>query len=195
MRVIVFDIESRLWASDLDPKDNEHGWELLRQGKGGASAIVLYDSYDEWVYSYDDHEAEAAARHLEAADLLVGFCSETFDLPVMEGLARRRLRIRQHYDIYAAMAATCAARGLKPGKGDLKLDRLARRNLGRGKIEHGSNAKKLAADGWFGKLFRYCADDVHLTHDLFLKIVDDGGLIGPGGFVRLALPVDLKRAT
>jgi hypothetical protein len=196
MRVICFDIESRLWASDLDPKDNEHGWELLRAGKGGASAIQVYDTQEEWLYCYDDHESEACARHIETADLLVGFCSENFDLPVMEGLARRRLRIRQHFDIFSAMANACAHRGVKTSKGDLKLDRLARQNLGRGKIEHGGNAKQLAKDGKFGKLFRYCGDDVHLTYDLFMKIVDDGGLIGPAGsFYNLPLPVELKRAT
>jgi hypothetical protein len=196
MRVIVFDIESRLWAEDLDPKDKEHGWELLRQGKGGASAIALYDTQEEWLYTYDDHESEACALHIERADLLVGFNSEGFDVPVMEGLAHRRLRLRRHFDIYSALAAACASRGIRTGKGDLTLDRISKQNLGRGKIEHGGNAKELARTGRYGKLFRYCGDDVHLTYDLFMKIVDDGGLIGPGGnFYRLPLPVDLKRAT
>lgn len=192
MRIIVFDIESRLWATDLS-KDKEYGWELLRRGKGGASAIALYDTYDDWLYTYDDHEAAACARHLEAADLLVGYCSETFDLPVMEGLVGRKLRIKQHFDIYLALAGACAQRGIKTSKGDLKLDRIARRNLGRGKIDHGANAKQLALDGHFGKLFRYCGDDVHLTYDLFQKIVDDGGLIGPTGFINLPLPVHVRR--
>jgi hypothetical protein len=195
VRIIVFDIESRLWAKDLDPKDEEHGWELLRQGKGGASAISLYDTHEEWLYTYDDHEIETAARHLEQADILVGYNSDGFDIPVMEGLARRRLRIRHSFDIYTALTGACAMRGIKLGKGDLKLERISRRNLGRGKIEHGGNAKQLAKDGKFGRLFRYCSDDVHLTYDLFMKIVDDGGLIGPSGFLRLPLPVDLKRAT
>lgn len=194
MRVIVFDIEARLHASDLS-KDNEVGWDLLRRGRGGASAICLYDTHDDWLYTYDDHDVEACARHLEAADLLVGFCSETFDLPFIEGLARRALKIRRHYDIYAALAAHYASRGIKTGKGDLSLDTLSRRNLGRGKIDKGSNAKQLAIDGKFGKLFRYCGDDVHLTYDLFMKIVDDGGLIGPHGFTRIALPVEIRRET
>jgi DEAD/DEAH box helicase domain-containing protein len=195
MRVIVFYIESRLWAEDLDPKDKEHGWELLRQGKGGASAIVLYDTRDRWLYAYDDHEVEACARHIEQADLLVGFNSVGFDLPVMEGLARRALRVRKHYDIFEALSGACAKRGIKTGKGDLTLDRISRRNLGRGKIEHGGNAKELARTGKFGKLFRYCGDDVHLTFDLFMKIVETDGLIGPGGYTRLPLPADFKRAT
>jgi hypothetical protein len=186
-RIAFFDIETRKWASDLCPEDNEKGWEMLRAGKGGISALCIYDTRDRWLYSYDDYEPEAAARHLEAADLVVGYSSDLFDIPCLEGLIHRRLRIRS-YDIYTKLCEALAHRGYKTSVGDLKLDRIAKRTLGRGKIDHGSNARELARRGQFGRLFRYCGDDVHLTHDLFFRIVEDGGLIGPPGFVRLEVP-------
>lgn len=186
-RIAFFDIETRKWASDLCPEDHDRGWELLRQGQGGISALAIYDTRDRWLYTYDDHEPETAARHLEAADLVVGYSSDLFDIPCLEGLIHRRLRIRS-YDIYTKLVEALAHRGYKTSVGDLKLDRIAKRTLGRGKIDHGSNARELARRGQFGRLFRYCGDDVHLTHDLFFKIVEDGGLIGPPGFVRLEAP-------
>lgn len=192
-RIVYFDLESRKWAADLRPDDNEAGWDDLRAGKGGASAIAIYDSRDNWMYLYDDHSIEAAARHLEAADVVVGYCSEKFDIPVIEGLAHRRLRLKSSYDIYVELVRTYAAIGKRGQKGDFTLDAMCKRNLGRGKIDHGSNAKQLAASGQWGKLFNYCADDVHLTYDLFQKIRLDGGLIGlRGQFIRLPLHEDLR---
>lgn len=192
-RVIFLDLESRKWAEDLRPDDKDAGWDDLRSGKGGASAIALYDTRDKWLYLYDDHTIEACARHLEAADLVVGYCSEKFDLPCIEGLAHRRLRLRSSYDIYVEVVRKYASIGKTGTKGDFTLDAMCKRNLGRGKIDHGSNAKQLALSGQWGKLMNYCSDDVHLTHDLFQKLVADGGLIGlRGQFISLPVPEGLS---
>lgn len=191
-RIVFFDIESRKWAKDLRPEDEQAGWDELRAGKGGASAIAVYDTLTNWLYLYDDHEAESCARHLEAADLVVGYCSEKFDIPCMEGLVHRRLRIKSSYDIYVEIVRAYARNGVRGTKGDFTLDAMCKRNLGRGKIDHGSNAKELAARGRWGKLFNYCADDVHLTYDLFQKLRTDGGLIGlRGQFISLPVPEGL----
>jgi DEAD/DEAH box helicase domain-containing protein len=192
-RIIFFDLESRKWAEDLRPDDKDAGWDELRSGKGGASAICIYDTLDDWLYAYDDHEVETVARHLEAADLVVGYCSEKFDIPCIEGLANRRLRLRGSYDIYEKIIMAYAVRGQRGQKGDFKLDTMCKRNLGRGKIDHGSNAKTLALEGKWGKLFRYCGSDVQLTRDLFRKLVTDGGLIGlRGQFISLPVPEGIQ---
>jgi hypothetical protein len=194
-RIVFFDLETRKWASDLCPDDNDAGWDALRDGKGGASAICIYDSSTRWCHCYDDHSAEAAAKHIESADLVVGFRSEKFDVPVVEGLIGRKLRLRQHYDIYTEVARANAERGVIGGKGDFTLEKISRRNLGRGKIDHGSNAKLLCQRGQFGALFNYCLDDVRLTHDLFLRICRDGGLINlGGGFLPLPVPEYIAKA-
>jgi DEAD/DEAH box helicase domain-containing protein len=184
-RIIYFDVETRKWAADLRPEDIDAGWEDLRHGKGGASAIAVYDTRDSWLYLYDDHTIEACARHLEAGDILVGYNSERFDLPCIEGIANRRLRLKKHVDIYTTLVQAHQVANIPTAKGDLTLDRIAKRNLGRGKIDHGSNAKELMRKGYWAKLFNYCGSDVQLTRDLYTKMVADGGLIGPRGYIRL----------
>jgi len=185
-RILFFDVETRKWASDLHPEDIDAGWEDLRHGKGGASAIAVYDTRDSWLYLYDDHTIEQCARHLEAGDILVGYNSERFDLPCIEGIANRRLRLKKHVDIYNVIVQEYAHREITGQKGDFTLDAVAKRNLGRGKIDHGSNAKELMRKMQWAKLFNYCGSDVQLTRDLFTKMVADGGLIGlRGQFISL----------
>lgn len=190
-----FDIESRKWASDLRPDDTDAGWDELRSGRGGASAIAVYDTATLSMHLYDDYpkSLETCARHLEQADLVVGFCSEKFDLPCLEGLAGRRLRIAHHYDIYVELVRTLAARGTIGQKGDFTLNTLSHKNLGRGKIDKGSNARELVRKGRFGELFNYCAEDVRLTRDLFARLCLNGGLINRNGkFTTLDVPAHFK---
>jgi DNA polymerase elongation subunit (family B) len=185
-RIIVFDIETRKWASDLRPDDHEAGWIELRAGKGGAAAIVVYDSRDGWLHHYDDHTAQHCARHIESADIVVGYNSDNFDIPCLEGLVDRRLRIRRSIDIYQMLIQAYAKRGISGQKGDFTLDAVSRRNLGRGKIDHGDNVKELIRRGMWARVFNYCADDVHLTRDLLNKLVADDGLTGlRGQFISL----------
>lgn len=194
-RVIFFDLETRKHAKDLNPSDEDAGWDALRRGEGGISALVLYDTKDGWLYTYDDHSIEAAARHLEAADVVVGYCSAKFDVPVIEGILGRNLHLRSHYDIYVEIARANAQRGVVGMKGDFTLDAVCRRNLGRGKVEHGSNAKDLASRGHWGRLFYYCGDDVHLTRDLFALICKQGGCANINrGFLPLLVPDWISRA-
>lgn len=200
MRFMYFDLETRKHAEDLCPCGHnpdcahETGWDSLRRGEGGVSSLALWDSQDSWCHLYDDFTIQAAARHLEQADVVVGYSSERFDVPVVEGLIGRCLVLRHHCDLYAELARTLAQQGFVGTKGDCTLDRIAKRNLGRGKINHGGNAKELASKGRWAQLHAYCMSDVQLTRDLFLHICEHGGLLGPRGFVTLDIPAWLRSA-
>ena len=194
MRFMFFDLETRKHAEDLCPQDVDLGWDRLRRGEGGVSCLALYDSQDRWVHFYDDFTIQAAARHLELADVLVGYSSDGFDVPCVEGLVGRKLALRNHVDLYQEIAAAGAQRGLVGSKGDCTLDRISRKNLGRGKINHGGNAKELALQGRWAQLFNYCADDVYLTKKLFEYACEHGGLHVMTTFMTLDLPEWLRKA-
>lgn len=194
MHIVYFDLETRQHAEDLSPQDVDLGWDRLRRGEGGVSSLAIYDSEDSWLYLYDDFTMRAAAQHLEQADVVVGYSSTAFDVPVVEGLVGRRLALRHHFDIYAELARAGAERGLVGTKGDCTLDRIAKRNIGRGKINHGSHAKELAQQGRWAQLFSYCADDVRLTRDLFKYVCEHGGLHAMTTYVTLDIPDWLCKA-
>jgi len=190
-RIVFFDLETRKLAADLRPDDEQAGWEALRRGEGGISALCLYDTKLGWCYSYDDSPTSlaSAAKHLEAADVVVGYNSERFDIPCIEGVLGRNLRLRCHIDLYTEIARACAVKNIRTSLGDLKLDTVARRNIGRGKIEHGAHAPQLIKDRLWADLFNYCLDDVHLTHDLFRYTVRHSGVHVAGhGWLPLSFP-------
>lgn len=193
MRIVVFDLETRLHAEQLD-KNKEVGWAKLRAGDGGISALLAYDFSEQWLFSYDEHSIREIAKHLESADVVVGFRSEDFDVPVVEGILGRRLRLKEHLDLYTLIARTNAERGLVGTTGDLTLDAICKRCFGRGKSGSGAHAPDLYQEHRFGELFNYCGLDVRLTRDLLLHIVEHGGVQNfTGSFLHLDLPAQVKR--
>jgi hypothetical protein len=191
-RVVVFDIETRLGPDDKRFENKDMGWDALRRGEGGISAIAIWDSKDNWCYLYDDHEIEDAVAHLELADQVVGYSSENFDIPCIEGVIDRKIRIKEHIDILPIIWDAIRARDNFERMKGYKLKEVAFRCLGRGKIEHGSNVSDLLEKGRYGRVFNYCLDDVHLTRDILIFIQKEGGIVdAKGQFLALDLPKDL----
>jgi hypothetical protein len=177
MRILAFDLETRLSTSDLCPNDEQEGWAALRRGDGGISALVIWDYKEDWTYIYDDKSILAAVKHLEAADCVVGFYSEKFDIPVIEGVFGRKLALKHHYDIYSEISRANAQRGIIGRKGEFKLDTICKRIFGYGKNGHGATISNLMKEHRYAELFNYCAHDVKLTKDLFEYICKHNGII------------------
>lgn len=175
-KVLVFDLETRLGPKDLQPNDEEAGWEALRRGEGGISAICVYDVDQKWLYIYDDQSIEKAVRHMESADVLVGYCTESFDIPCLEGALGRKMRIKQHYDIYTEIKVANAKKGIIGRKGDFTLGSVCQRCFGRGKTDHGGNVVELLRAGKVADVFNYCSQDVKLTYDLMMYVCEHGGI-------------------
>jgi DEAD/DEAH box helicase domain-containing protein len=187
-RILVFDLETRFGPDH----PAVHGWDGLRCGEGGISALAVWDSVEQWTYVYDDHNVEAAASHIEAGDVVVGYRSLGFDVPCIEGLLDRKLRLREHVDLLETIWTAIGERDPLERQRGYKLNEVAHRCLGRAKLFVGSHAPTLAVQGRWADLFRYCMDDVRLTRDLLVYIIDNGGIIDAnGGFLPLSLPACL----
>lgn len=189
MRILIFDIETRKDAEELS-ENKENGWTLLKAGEGGIAAVCVYDLLEQWLYMYDDNQLslKALVTHLESADFVVGYRSEGFDLPCIEGVYGRRLHLREHLDIYALIARTNAKKGIVGKRGEFTLDAVCKRAFGRGKTGSGAFAPELVKQGRFGELFNYCGHDVRLTRDLFLHIIENGGVPNvTGSFLELPI--------
>jgi len=180
IHAVVWDLETRKLAKDLPG-----GWTDLRAGKGGISALVIYDNISGRSHLYDEHTLELAAQHLESADVVLGFNSQEFDAPVVEGILGRRLELQTHLDLLQLVWA--ASSGKRSGN---KLDDLARATLGFGKPHDGTLAPTLADEGHWAELFDYCLLDVDLTKRLFIYAQENGNLInGNGNVVEINLPL------
>jgi len=125
---------------------------------------------------YTSESLEAAACHLEAADVVLSFNGIEFDVPVLEGCINRKIILKTHLDLLRLIWS--AISGRKKGN---TLDETAKRTIGRGKIGTGASAPRLADQGRWEELFTYCAGDVFLTRDLFRFVQEHGGVIGSDG--------------
>lgn len=176
--VVIFDLETRRLAKDVG------GWGNLKRGDGSISALVVGDSISRRYHLYDLATLALAVEHLESADVVLSFNGQEFDVPVIEGLLKRRLEIRVHIDLLQLVWA--AATGRRSGN---KLDDLALATLGYGKPHDGTLAPILADEGRWAELFDYCLLDVDLTKRLFAYVQKNGHLInGNGTVLEVKLP-------
>ncbi len=181
-RILTLDTESRFLAADVG------GWSKFLAGAGGISALVIHDSYIGRYCCYNDTNLEDAAAFIEMVPaVLVTYNGKAFDLPLIQAILGRQLRINNHlhFDLYQLIKS--ALREGDP-KGALSLGAVSRRTLDTGKEESGEQAPALAAEGRWLKLFRYCKQDVSLTRRLFQFARENGGIISHSGDI---LPLDL----
>lgn len=180
--VVYFDIETRISPSEV-------GWAQARKGGAGISAIVIYDAHEKWVYCYDSHSIDDAIHHLEVADITVSWNGADFDIPAMEGYAKRKIKLKHHLDLYAHFYR---GMGNKRKKGS-GMGPTAERTIGISKTGHGADAPHLSETGQFGALFNYCAQDVYVLKSLTKHILDHAYLIDPDGQrVIITVPPEMK---
>lgn len=182
--IITIDLETRFLAQDL-----EGGWADLKAGKGGCSALVMWNNMTERPHLYDDHCLSSAADVIEASLGVLSFNGVEFDIPVIEGILGRSLKIKHHLDLLQLVWDA-----LPPGRHKgFKLTELAERCLGRSKTGDGALAPRLADEGRYGELFDYCLHDVYLTRKLFQFAQENGGVVDLNGeILTLNLPYWFK---
>ena len=188
MNSITFDIETRKLADEVG------GWGALKSGEGGASAIVLWSTAANRPFLFDDNTIPEVIHQLEHTDLVLSFNGVGFDIPILEGLYGRKLRIHHHLDLLQLIWEALSDRS-GSHKGN-SLDAVSARTLNKHKTGKGEHAPALAERGQWGELFNYCLDDVCLTRELFQFAQEHGGIIGVDGeLLHLDLPPWFKEAS
>jgi DEAD/DEAH box helicase domain-containing protein len=149
-RLLVFDLETRKSAAEVGGWQNAH---LMR-----ISVAVVYDALAGGYRHYREEQVQELMQDLLAADLVVGFNIDGFDLKVLSGYSEFASRIRT-FDILSDLRRTLGFR--------LSLDHLAQHTLGRGKTAEGLQAIAWFQQGNWTDLESYCRADVEITRDLF----------------------------
>lgn len=176
MKKVVFDIETSNIFSDVGKNDPT----LL-----DVSVVGVYDYEKDKYECFEQDEFKQLWPILEKADLLIGFNSEHFDLPLLNKYYSGDLNKIPHLDILKEIKNTYGRR--------MKLDQIAEGTLGIKKSGHGLEATVWWKNGEKEKVKKYCIDDVRITKDIFdyavennlLKFKEDGKI--------LSIPLEAKK--
>ncbi len=150
MRFVVFDIETRTTSLNrgrVDPAEQE------------LTVVGIYDSQTDSYSSYFKEDLPKLWPILEHTDLLIGFNSDTFDIPILNRYYPGDLSKIRSLDLLAEVYKTLGRR--------IRLDTLAQATLGRGKSGDGLKAMEWWEEGKFDLVRKYCIDDVRLTKELY----------------------------
>jgi DEAD/DEAH box helicase domain-containing protein len=149
MRVLTFDIET-IGVFDGPMPDFS---------KLEVSVVGVHDSTTGALTGFYQEEFGKLWPLLESADVLVGYNSEHFDIPILNRYYAGDLTKIRSVDLLKEVKNVLGRR--------LRLDNLAEATLGRRKTGHGSDAGKWWAAGLKEKVLDYCLADVKITRDLY----------------------------
>ncbi len=173
MRKVVFDIETSNIFSEVGSSDPE-ALEI--------AVVGIYDSETDSYSAYFKEELGKLWPILERADMLIGFYSEHFDLPLLNKYYQGDLSKMKHLDILKEIKKSF-------GRG-MKLDQLAEGTLRKNKTGHGLEATKWWRAGEVERVRQYCLDDVKITKELYDFALTNQKLIFKEGQELKEIPLD-----
>ncbi|MBI2610994.1 ribonuclease H-like domain-containing protein [Candidatus Kaiserbacteria bacterium] len=150
MRIVTFDIETANWMDETgsgDPADLS------------IAVVGTHDSETERYSCYLEHELPQLWKILERTDILVGYNSDHFDIPLLNKYYPGDLTRIKSLDLMQEVYAALGRR--------LKLDTIAEATLGERKIGDGLQSLRWWKQGEVEKVKEYCQKDVELTKRIF----------------------------
>lgn len=149
LRRITFDIETEgVFRSNADFANLE------------ITVVGIHDSQSDEYQTFLRDELSQLWPILERADILVGYNSDHFDIPILDKYYAGDLTKIKSIDLLKEVRAVLGRR--------LKLDNLAEATLGKGKSGNGLEAVAWWKEGKYDKVREYCLDDVRITNELYL---------------------------
>lgn len=160
MRYLVFDIESigknGFTRGRVDVAEQE------------LTLLAAYDSQTGEYHSYTRDELPLFWPLLEQADMLVGYNSDNFDIPLLNRYYPGDLSKVRSLDLMGEVYQTLGRR--------LRLQSLAEATLGKSKSGDGQKAQEWWLEGKVDKVREYCIQDVRVTKELLDYALAHGSL-------------------
>ncbi|MBL4644716.1 MAG: ribonuclease H-like domain-containing protein [Candidatus Pacebacteria bacterium] len=150
MRKIVFDIETSNTFSDVgsgNPADLD------------ISVVCLHDSATDEYHSFLQEDFSKLWKFIEGADMLIGYNSDHFDIPLLDKYYPGDLTTIKSLDLLKEIHASLGRR--------IKLDAVAQATLGEKKSGHGLQAITWWHAGEKQKVIDYCIQDVKVTKNVY----------------------------
>lgn len=144
-REIVFDIET---VGDIRNYDN------LK-----ITVVSIYEYEHDTYRSFTEHELQELWPILEKSELLIGYNSDHFDIPVLNRVYAGDLSKFPSLDLLKVIKETSGKR--------YKLDDIAKATLQISKSADGLQAMKWYEEGKIDKIKEYCEQDVKVTKEVY----------------------------
>lgn len=175
MRKIVFDIETRNFFGEVGSAD---------PAALDISIVGVYDSENDSYTSYSQEELKDLWPIFERTDMIIGFYSENFDLPLLNKYYPGDLSKIKHLDILKEIRK-------QYGRG-MKLDQLAAGTLGLRKGGDGFDAVRWWRTGEIDKIRKYCLEDVRITKEIYDYAIKNQKLIFKEGTQLKEIPLNTE---
>lgn len=159
MRVLTFDIESisdSMVRGHIDVNEQE------------LVVVAVHDSETNEYTSYSKEELPQLWPLIESADMLIGFNSDAFDIPLLNRYYPGDLSHVLSLDLLSEVQKVLGRR--------VRLQSLAEATLGRGKSGDGLKAGQWWKEGKKDKVREYCIEDVRITRELYDYALKHGKL-------------------
>ena len=150
MKKITFDIETKNTFEDI----GENNPALL-----DISIVCIHDSETDKYDSFLEDDFDRLWPILESADMLIGFNSDHFDIPLLNKHYHGDLTTIKSLDILKEIKNSIGKR--------YKLDNIANATLDEGKTGNGLEAITWWKTGEIEKIRKYCLDDVRITKAIY----------------------------
>jgi DEAD/DEAH box helicase domain-containing protein len=157
MRRITLDIETiapAMGGGMFDPKTME------------LTVACIHDTETDAYSSFTKEELPALWPILEKADVLVGYNSDHFDIPILDKYYAGDLGKIRSVDLLAEIRNVLGRR--------LKLDSVAEATLGKKKTGSGLDAIEWWKKGEYEKVKKYCIEDVKITKEIYEYALKNG---------------------
>jgi DEAD/DEAH box helicase domain-containing protein len=157
MRKITLDIETTSGTGLVfDPRSME------------LTVVGIHDSETDTYTAFTQEELPQLWQILERADMVIGYNSDHFDIPILNKYYAGDLSKIKSLDLLSEIKNVLGRR--------LKLDSVAQATLGKGKIGSGLDAIKWWAAGEYEKVKKYCLEDVKITKEVYEYALKNGKL-------------------
>ncbi len=159
MREITFDIETANAFPTLSRND------LSRME---LAIVAIHDSETNEYTSYSKEELAKLWPIIETADVLIGYNSNSFDIPLLNNYYPGDLTKIRSLDLLVEVQNALGRR--------LRLQSLAEGTLKVGKSGDGLQSVRWWQEGLYDKVREYCIQDVRITRKLYDYALEHGAL-------------------
>src|SRR3989338_7688586 len=164
MRKVTIDIETANFFTDTGSND---------PASLTIACVCIHDSDTDRYSSFFEEELSKLLPILEKADLLIGYNSDHFDIPILNKYYQGDLTAIKSLDLMKEIQKVLGRR--------IKLDSVASATVGDHKIANGAMANIWWRQGEKQKVVEYCLDEESINKAIYDHALKHGKVMYPDG--------------